>query len=140
MCEKESRPHLTPIRVVDSHTAGEPTRVVVGGGPDFGRGSVPDQLTRFRDEFSHYRAAIVNEPRGSDVLVGAWLVPPADKHSVAGVIFFNNVGWLGMCGHGMIGVVVTLGHLGRIRRGEHQLETPVGTVRRRGTRTVRCRS
>lgn len=120
---------MQKIRVVDSHTAGEPTRVVVGGGPDFGRGSVPDQLTRFRDEFAHYRAAIVNEPRGSDVLVGAWLVPPVDKNSTAGVIFFNNVGWLGMCGHGMIGVVVTLGHLGRIQPGEHQLETPVGTVR-----------
>ncbi len=117
------------IRVVDSHTAGEPTRVVVCGGPDFGHGSVPDQLQRFRNDFAHFRAAVVNEPRGSDVLVGAWLVPPVDQASVAGVIFFNNVGWLGMCGHGMIGVVVTLGYLGRIQPGDHQLETPVGTVR-----------
>ena len=117
------------IRVIDSHTGGEPTRVVIHGAPDLGRGSVQDQLCRFRRDYPQFRGAIVNEPRGSDLLVGAWLVPPADSASVTGVIFFNNVGWLGMCGHGMIGVVVTLGYLGRIHPGDHQIETPVGTIR-----------
>jgi proline racemase len=116
------------IRIIDSHTGGEPTRVVVEGGPDLGSGSMAARRELFEKEFDKFRAAIVNEPRGSDVLVGALLVPPTDPSSAAGVIFFNNVGYLGMCGHGTIGVVVTLAHLGRIGPGTHRLETPVGIV------------
>jgi 4-hydroxyproline epimerase len=116
------------ISIVDSHTGGEPTRVVVAGRPDLDTGSLSDRRLRFREEFDHYRRAVVNEPRGSDVLVGALLVPPVDASCAAGVIFFNNVGYLGMCGHGLIGTVVTLGHLGRIKAGRHRIETPVGTV------------
>jgi 4-hydroxyproline epimerase len=116
------------IRVVDSHTGGEPTRVVVSGGPDLGTGSLADQLALFRTQHDHFRSAVVNEPRGSEVLVGALLVPPRDSRCVTGVIFFNNVGYLGMCGHGTIGLVVTLAHLGKIKRGEHRIETPVGTI------------
>src|SRR5947209_7841098 len=116
------------IRVVDSHTAGEPTRVVIAGGPELGDGNLSDRRERFRTEFDAYRRAIVCEPRGSDVLVGALLCPPTDPRCVAGVIFFNNVGYLGMCGHGTIGVVVTLGHLGQITAGRHLLETPVGKI------------
>jgi 4-hydroxyproline epimerase len=116
------------ISVIDSHTAGEPTRVVVSGAPDFGAGSVAQQLTAFRDHHDRFRSAIVNEPRGSDVLVGACLVPPHDASCAFGVIFFNNVGFLGMCGHGTIGLVVTLAHLGRLQPGEHRIETPVGVV------------
>ncbi|HLX60145.1 MAG TPA: 4-hydroxyproline epimerase [Planctomycetota bacterium] len=116
------------IKIVDSHTGGEPTRVVVSGGPELGRGSVAEKLALFRERFDNYRSAIVNEPRGSDVLVGALLVEPADKSCAAGVIFFNNVGYLGMCGHGTIGVVETLAHLGRIAPGVCRLETPAGTV------------
>ncbi|HUJ13132.1 MAG TPA: proline racemase family protein [Thermoanaerobaculia bacterium] len=116
------------IRVIDSHTEGEPTRVVIDGGPDLGSGSLADRCDRFRNEFDRFRSAIVNEPRGSDVYVGALLVPPVDRDAATGVIFFNNVGYLGMCGHGTIGVVTTLAHLGRIRTGAHRIETPVGTV------------
>jgi len=116
------------ISVVDSHTAGEPTRVVIAGGPDLGGGSLTERRTRFRDRFDAFRSAVVNEPRGSDVLVGALLCEPTDPACVAGVIFFNNVGYLGMCGHGTIGVAVTLAHLGRIGPGTHRLETPVGVV------------
>lgn len=116
------------IEVVDSHTAGEPTRVVISGGPDLGQGSLSERAARFRAEFDHYRSAIVNEPRGSDVLVGALLLPPVSPAAAAAVIFFNNVGLLGMCGHGMIGLIVTLAHLGRIGVGLHQIDTPVGTV------------
>jgi 4-hydroxyproline epimerase len=117
------------IRVIDSHTAGEPTRVVIRGGPDLGRGSLAERVRRLAAEHDDFRSAVVNEPRGSDVLVGALLVEPVDCTCATGVIFFNNVGYLGMCGHGTIGVVATLTHLGRIAPGEHRIETPVGVVR-----------
>jgi 4-hydroxyproline epimerase len=116
------------IQVIDSHTAGEPTRVVIAGGPDLGAGTLAERRERFRRECDHYRRAIVNEPRGSDVIVGALLTEPVDRSCAAGVIFFNNVGYLGMCGHGLMGVVVTLGHLGRVSAGTHRFETPVGMV------------
>jgi 4-hydroxyproline epimerase len=119
---------MTRIEVIDTHTGGEPTRVVVRGGPDLGGGPLAGRRERFRQQFDHFRSAIVNEPRGSDVMVGALLVEPADPGCVAGVIFFNNVGYLGMCGHGTIGVAVALGHLGRVGAGRHRLETPVGAV------------
>src|SRR5262245_14078546 len=116
------------IQVIDSHTGGEPTRAVISGGPAVGTGPLAERARRFREQFDTFRSAVVNEPRGSDVLVGALLCEPTDPSCVAGVIFFNNVGTLGMCGHGTIGVVVTLAHLGRIQPGQHRLETPVGIV------------
>jgi 4-hydroxyproline epimerase len=116
------------LTVIDSHTGGEPTRVVVSGGPDLSRGPLVTRRERFQREFDRFRSAVVNEPRGSDVVVGALLVEPEDRTCVAGVIFFNNVGYLGMCGHGTIGLVVTLAHLRRIGPGDHRLETPVGVV------------
>ena len=116
------------VQVIDSHTGGEPTRVIVGGGPDLGSGSMAERLARFRDEYDGYRSATVNEPRGSDVAVGAILLPPVNPAAACGVIFFNNVGYLGMCGHGTIGLAVTLAHMGRIQPGSHLIETPVGDV------------
>jgi 4-hydroxyproline epimerase len=116
------------IQVVDSHTGGEPTRVVIAGGPDLGRGSLALRRERFVGEFDRFRSAIVNEPRGSNVIVGAMLVEPEDRTCSAGVIFFNNVGSIGMCGHGTIGLVATLAHLGRVGTGTHRIETPVGVV------------
>jgi 4-hydroxyproline epimerase len=116
------------VVVIDSHTGGEPTRVVVSGGPDLGTGLLAEKRELFRRQFDLFRSATVNEPRGSDVTVGALLVPPVDKNCATGVIFFNNVGYLGMCGHGTIGLVATLAHLGRIRPGDHRIETPVGIV------------
>src|SRR5581483_8193179 len=115
------------VEVIDSHTAGEPTRLVLSGGPDLGSGPLADRLERFRQEHDSFRSAVVNEPRGSDVLVGALLCEPHDPTCAAGVIFFNNVGYLGMCGHGTIGVVVTLAHMERIRPGERRSGSPVGT-------------
>lgn len=116
------------IRVVDSHTGGEPTRVVLEGGPDLGSGPLDRRLALLRERHDTFRSAVVNEPRGSDVLVGALLCEPSDPSCSAGVIFFNNVGYLGMCGHGTIGLVVTLAHLGRLQPGAHRIETPVGVV------------
>jgi 4-hydroxyproline epimerase len=117
-----------PIHVIDSHTEGEPTRVVISGGPDLGQGPISERLERFSTQFDHFRSGIVCEPRGSEVVVGALLIDPVQADSSAAVIFFNDVGYLGMCGHGMIGVLTTLAHLGRIGQGMHNIETPVGTV------------
>ncbi|MGH9780582.1 MAG: proline racemase family protein, partial [Candidatus Acidiferrales bacterium] len=122
------REQVSRVHVIDSHTGGEPTRIVVGGGPRLGGGSLSARLARFREEFDWFRSAVVNEPRGSDAVVGALLCEPENPSCTAGVIFFNNVGYLGMCGHGTIGLLVTLAHLGRLRPGEHQIETPVGKV------------
>jgi 4-hydroxyproline epimerase len=119
----------TKVYVVDSHTGGEPTRAVIAGGPDLGSGPLESRLKLFRDRYDQFRSAIVNEPRGSDALVGALLCEPVESSSSAGVIFFNNVGYLGMCGHGTIGLAVTLAHLGRITPGVHFIETPVGRIR-----------
>jgi len=119
---------LKRIQIIDSHTAGEPTRVVTSGGPDLGGGSVADRLKVLREQHDRFRSAVVNEPRGSDVLVGALLCEPADPSCTAGVMFFNNVGYLGMCGHGMMGLILTLEHLGRLKPGQHRIETSVGVV------------
>lgn len=116
------------MQVVDSHTEGEPTRVVVAGGPDLGAGTVEERLTRLREQFDGFRSGVVCEPRGSEVVVGALLLEPSSPDAVAGVIYFNDVGYLGMCGHGTIGLVTTLAHLGRIGPGRHKIETPVGDV------------
>ena len=116
------------IKVIDSHTGGEPTRVVISGGPDLGDGPLPDRVERFRNEYDAFRCAVVHEPRGSDAIVGALLCTPVDESCVTGVIFFNSVSYLGMCGHGTIGVVATLAYLKRIGAGSHRIETPVGIV------------
>ena len=120
--------NLHRIQVVDSHTGGEPTRVVISGGPDLGTGPLSERVQRLSSQFDPFRSAVVNEPRGSDVLVGALLVAPHAPDCDFGVIFFNNVGPLGMCGHGTIGLMVTLAHLGRVRPGTHRIDTPVGQV------------
>jgi 4-hydroxyproline epimerase len=120
--------NLHRIQVVDSHTGGEPTRVVISGGPDLGTGPLSERVQRLSSQFDPFRSAVVNEPRGSDVLVGALLVAPHAPDCDFGVIFFNNVGPLGMCGHGTIGLMVTLAHLGRVRPGTHRIDTPVGPV------------
>jgi 4-hydroxyproline epimerase len=116
------------VKVVDSHTEGEPTRIVVEGGPPLKGNTAAAKLEDFRRHHDRFRSAVVNEPRGSDVLVGGLLVEPSERDCAAGVIFFNNVGYLGMCGHGTIGLIATLAHLGRIAPGAHKIETPVGVV------------
>ena len=116
------------IQIIDSHTGGEPTRLVVGGFPDLGCGSMAERRSLLAQQHDAWRAATVLEPRGSDVIVGALLCEPVAADASAGVIFFNNTGYLGMCGHGTIGLVATLAHMGRIQPGVHRIETPVGTV------------
>jgi len=116
------------IHVLDSHTGGEPTRLAIAGFPELGSGSMADRKRRLAEEHDHWRTATVLEPRGSDVLVGALLCEPQDPGACAGVIFFNNSGYLGMCGHGTIGLVASLAYLKRIEPGVHRIETPVGTV------------
>lgn len=124
--KSSSRP--STMRVIDSHTGGEPTRVIVEGGPDLGNGGMGARLAAMRSEFDWVRTSLVTEPRGSEWMVGAILVRPTSRSAAAGVVFFNNTGYLGMCGHGMIGVMATLAYLGRLTPGEHRIETPVGVV------------
>ncbi len=135
------------IEVIDSHTEGEPTRVIVGGVPDvYGEALGPADAARLgsgameprealgrvravlRQRFDWIRSSVVNEPRGSEVMVGALVLPPAGPRAVCGVIFFNNVGYLSGCGHGTIGLAATLRHLGRVSGGEFAVETPAGEV------------
>lgn len=119
---------MKKFRVIDSHTGGEPTRTIVDGGPDLGSGPMDHRVRLMQTEYDHFRKALVNEPRGSEVMVGAMLTPPVSRESHSGIIFFNNVGYLGMCGHGTIGVVESLRHLGKIQPGKHRFETCVGNV------------
>ena len=116
------------VQVIDSHTGGEPTRLVVGGGPAL-RGTLAEQSAQFRTQHDRFRSAVVNEPRGSDVMVGALLTESPRPECITGVIFFNNVSTLGMCGHGTIGLMTTLAWMGRIKPGEYAIDTPVGVVR-----------
>lgn len=119
---------METVTYIDSHTGGEPTRVVISGGPDLGLGSMEERRDRLADHHDWLRKALILEPRGSDWLVGALLQPPVDDSCVTGVIFFNNAGYLGMCGHGLIGVVETLAHQNILDPGTHLIETPVGRV------------
>ena len=116
------------VQIVDSHTGGEPTRLVLGGGPDLGHRPLSQRLKLFREKHDSFRSALVNEPRGADAVVGALLVSPADSTCQLGVIFFNNVGYLGMCGHGTIGLAATLAQLKRLPLGPVRIDTPVGPV------------
>lgn len=116
------------MRYVDSHTEGEPTRVIVDGGPDLGDGSMQERIKRLARDYDHVRRTVILEPRGSSALVGALLVAPTRPDYAAGVLFFNNTGYLGMCGHGTIGVAVTLARMGTIEPGVSRIETPVGVV------------
>ncbi len=118
----------TGVQVVDSHTGGEPTRLVIAGGPDLGSGPLAERRARFDASFGDWRDAVVREPRGHAAMVGALLLPPDRLDAAAGVLFFNDVGSLGMCGHGTIGLLVTLHYLGRVGLGTHVIDTPVGTV------------
>ncbi|RDZ26831.1 proline racemase family protein [Lysobacter silvisoli] len=119
---------MRSIDYIDSHTGGEPTRVVLSGLPELGAGDLAQQRATFAAQHDRWRSAVACEPRGSEAMVGALLLPPHNAGSVAATIFFNNVGTLGMCGHGTIGLVRTLAHLGRIQAGRHAIDTPVGTV------------
>ena len=120
--------HQAVIKVIDSHTEGEPTRVVIAGGPDLGAGTMAEKAKRLRTEHAWLRSAVCNEPRGHDAMVGALLCEPHAADCVCGVIFFNNVSTLPMCIHGTLGLTVTLAHLGKISTGSHRIDTPVGVV------------
>jgi 4-hydroxyproline epimerase len=119
---------MLKIPFLDSHTGGEPTRLILSLPFDLGAGSVADKCSTLKAHHDDLRRTILLEPRGSDVLVGAYLVPPADPTCQFGVIYFNNVGYLGMCGHGTIGLIASLAYLGKVQPGVIRVETPVGVV------------
>ena len=116
------------LHVIDSHTGGEPTRLVMTGFPKLAGATLADQLDNLRNDHDPWRRACLLEPRGNDVWVGALYCAPVTPGATCGVIFFNNAGYLGMCGHGTIGLVASLHYLGRIVPGVHTIDTPVGCV------------
>ncbi len=116
------------LQIIDSHTEGEPTRVVISGGPNLGNGTMAEKARLLRDSHDWLRSTVCNEPRGHDAMVGALLCEPSEPDCVCGVIFFNNLSTLNMCIHGTIGLAVTLAHLGKIVAGAHRIDTPVGVV------------
>jgi proline racemase len=120
--------HAGRISVIDSHTGGEPTRVLLAGFPVLLGDTVAAKRADMSARFHAACDDLVGEPRGSEPMVGALLVEPADTTCAAGVIFFDRSGPIGMCGHGMIGLIVTLQHLGRITAGRHRIDTAVGVV------------
>lgn len=119
---------MQTVRVLDSHTGGEPTRLVLAGGPDLGAGTVAERAAVFARTGDDFRRMVLSEPRGSDVYVGALLAEPSDPAAQCGVIFFNTAANLGMCGHGLIGLVESLAYLGRLPGGPVTVETPAGLV------------
>jgi 4-hydroxyproline epimerase len=119
---------LKHVKIIDSHTGGEPTRLVLEGGPDLGNGTLDQKRNLFHRDHEPFRRALLTEPRGAEAMVGALLCEPSQPDCAAAVIYFNNAGALGMCGHGTIGLIVTLAHLGKIKPGHHRIETPVGIV------------
>ncbi len=116
------------MQVIDSHTGGEPTRVILSGGPDLGGGPLAGRARALAREHRGFLRAVMTEPRGQVAMVGALLLPPVDPSCVTGVIYFDAEAVLGMCGHGTIGLAATLFHMGRIGTGLHRIETPVGIV------------
>ncbi|MHA3737771.1 4-hydroxyproline epimerase [Pseudomonas sp. Eth.TT006] len=129
------------LHIIDSHTGGEPTRLVMQGFPELPGASMAEKRHALREGHDQWRRACLLEPRGNDVLVGALYCAPVSPDATCGVIFFNNAGYLGMCGHGTIGLINSLQHLGRIEPGEHKIDTPVGpvsaTLHEDGTVTLR---
>lgn len=116
------------VHIIDSHTGGEPTRLVMKGFPELAGASLAEKRNALREQHDHWRRACLLEPRGNDVLVGALYCEPVSADATCGVIFFNNAGYLNMCGHGTIGLVASLQHLGLIGPGVHKIDTPVGPV------------
>lgn len=119
---------MKKVKILDSHTGGEPTRLVLEGFPDLGHGNMESRRQILSENFDHFRRATILEPRGNDVIVGALLCEPVNPKASAGIIFFNNTGYLGMCGHGTIGLIASLAYLGKIQAGTHLIETPVGDI------------
>ena len=116
------------IHVIDSHTEGEATRVVLDGWPQPQGNTMLARREFMRAHQDLLRQGLILEPRGFPAMVGALLTPPVTRGAEAGVVFFNNAGYLGMCGHGLMGVVRTLNYLGRLNDGSVTIDTPAGVV------------
>ena len=116
------------MKIVDSHTEGEPTRTIFDAGLDLGSGSLAEKAGVFEKNYRDFCGSVLKEPRGNDAYVGALVVDSEESDCAAGVIFFNTVQNLGMCGHGTIGLSATMAYMGLIKPGHHKFETPVGKV------------
>lgn len=120
------------LQAVDSHTAGEPTRIVTGGLPPVAGATMAERRAALQRDHDELRRALVLEPRGHDAIVLALLQPPCAPGAHLGVVFANDVGYLGMCGHGAIGVATVAVATGMVPAVEPVtevvLDTPAGVV------------
>lgn len=120
------------IQAIDSHTEGEPTRVVTRGLPAVPGDTMLARREWLRENLDDLRTALIHEPRGHEALVMAYLLPPATAGATVGVVFSNSLGYLNMCGHGAIGVATVLVWMGQVAIQEPVtrvvLDTPPGAV------------
>jgi 4-hydroxyproline epimerase len=116
------------VRVIDSHTEGEPTRLVVEGLPEPAGNTVQDRVAAIERDFEALYRPLLLEPRAYEAMVGAWMGSPTAEGCIADVVYFNPAGVLGMCGHGTIGVAATLAQTGKLSPGDYRFNTPAGIV------------
>jgi len=125
------------IHAIDSHTMGEPTRVVVGGVPNIPGKTLPEKKAYLEKNMDYLRKAIMHEPRGHNDMFGSILVQPVSDEADIGIIFMDGGGYLNMCGHGTIGASTIAVETGMVPKVEPYteltLEAPAGLVKVRAT-------
>ena len=84
------------VKVIDSHTGGEPTRIILEGGPELGTGSMTERRQILSDQFGDFCSSVISEPRASNVWVGGLLCQPVNPEAATGIIYFNSAGVINM--------------------------------------------
>ena len=116
------------VSYIDTHTAGEPTRIILSGFPKpEGRTALERQQWLY-DHAEPFRRFVIQEPRGHADMFAALVTEPVDPSCDAGVFFLESGGFLSMCGHGTIGVATALSSLGWVSSERFSIETPAGVV------------
>ena len=121
------------LQAIDSHTAGEPTRIVTGGIPNIKGKTMPEKKEYLEKELDYLRTAIMLEPRGHNDMFGSIITAPTTDEADLGIIFMDGGGYLNMCGHGTIGAVTAAIETGMVPMVEPVthvvLEAPAGIVK-----------
>ena len=116
----------------DTHTQGEPTRLVIGGVIHYPGKTMREKQTFAARELDSIRKSLMSEPLGHQDMYGGFITPPATDKGDLGILFMDNTGFMDMCGHGTIGLCTTVVELGLIEatppRTEIQIDTPAGRV------------
>lgn len=121
------------IQAIDSHTMGEPTRIVVGGVPRIPGKTMPEKKTYLEEHMDNLRTAIMLEPRGHKDMFGSIITQPTRSDADLGIIFMDGGGYLNMCGHGSIGAATVAVETGMVEVTEPYtnivLEAPAGLIK-----------